>query len=176
MTQKHYLILGIIAAIGITVLVFYIQQSTTIPSSISPGIISTLSIPKAPALGETAEITLSVISPRTTGNNVLVQIKLPEGFELVSGDINWSGVLKENEEFQLKAIIKAIEIGKWTIFGGAPGLGDYLYISVSEDSAYISEEPFPTSPRGKEYAEPSKGSIEPTEPHIQIAPEEPVEP
>jgi hypothetical protein len=165
--------------IGI-VLIVGCNQSIT-PST-STGIISKLSISKAPALNETAEITLSVIAPRDT-KNISVKIRLPEGFEFISGDpegfkyldgdISWERALKENEELQLKATIKAVKVGEWTIFGGAPGPGDYLYISVSEDSAYISEEQFPTPPRGKKYAEPGSEPVEPTEPSIPIAPEEP---
>lgn len=187
MKNRIYLFVGIVAIIAvIMLLVVYNNQQQTTPST-STGIISTLSISRAPALNETAEITLSVITPRTFGPNVPVQIRLPDGFELVdgnpegyeylNGDIIWEPVVKENEELQLRATIKAVKVGEWTIFGGAPGEGDYLYISVSEDSAYINEKAFPTPPRGKQYMVPmGSGEIsEPAERSYTGTPEEPAE-
>lgn len=107
-----------------------------------------ISLSKATALGELTEITATVWytskikegMPETIAN-----IELPEGFELVDGDLNWEGYVK-NEPQQFSATIKAVEIGNWTIkarirspptgkayFGG----GDNIYVSILEDKGIL---------------------------------------
>ncbi len=145
MKQKVVLALAIF---GIILVSGCVQGNTPTTST---GITSKLEISKAPALNENAEITLTVTTIRTAPT-ASAKITLPEGFELVSGDLSWKGELVENQPLQLKATVKAVKTGNWTIFGGA-GYGDYLYITVNEDSASISDKPFPIPERGKQYAE-----------------------
>ena len=146
MKQKYFLALTVL---GIILVSGCIQENTPTTST---GITSKLEISKAPALNENAEITLTVTTIRSAPT-ASAKITLPEGFELVSGDLNWNGELVENQPLQLKVIVKAVKTGNWTIFGGGSGEGDYLYITVNENSAYINEKPFPTPERGKKYAE-----------------------
>lgn len=146
--MKKKIVLAL-AILGIVLVSGCIQGNTPATST---GITSKLEISKAPALNENAEITLTVTTIRTAPT-ASAKITLPEGFELVSGDLNWNGGLVENQPLQLKVTVKAAKTGNWTIFGGGPGEGDYLYITVNEDSASISEKPFPIPERGKEYAE-----------------------
>jgi len=79
-----------------------------------------------------------------------VQIKLPEGLALAKGDLSWLGDIPANGIIEVKSVIKAINVGNWTIEATAGysvtedsyyGDVDRLYISVSEDSAYVSETP-----------------------------------
>lgn len=147
MKSQHILALAIL---GIILVSGCVGQGTT-PAT-STGITSKLEISKAPALNENAEITLTVITIRTAPT-ASAKITLPEGFELVSGDLNWNGELVENQPLQLKATVKAVKTGNWAIFGGGAGQGDYLYITVNQDSASVSEKPFPIPKRGKQYAE-----------------------
>ena len=147
MKQKVFLAFAIL---GILLVSGCMGQETT-PAT-STGITSKLEISKAPALNENAEITLTVTTIRTAPT-ASAKITLPEGFEFVSGDLNWTGELVENQPLQLKATVKAVKTGNWTIFGGGSGPGDYLYITVNQDSATISEKPFSIPERRKQYAE-----------------------
>ena len=103
----------------------------------------------APWLNRVAELTCSV-TVIFQASNLSVEITLPEGIALVSGDLSWRGDLPEKGKIDLKAVIKAVKIGNWTIEAkaGCPiGEGWYsdvarIYLSVSENSAYISSNPF----------------------------------
>lgn len=118
--------------------------STPATSPVKMGI----SLSKATALGELGEITASVWYTGKIKENMpetIANIELPEGFELVDGDLNWEGYLK-NEPQQFSATIKAVEIGNWTIkarIRSPPtgkaylGGGDNIYISVLEDKGII---------------------------------------
>ena len=121
-------------------------------STLSSGVTAKLEISKAPTLNENAELTFTITTIRDA-SNVSAKFILPEGFEFVSGNLNWNGELKENQPMQLKATIKAVKTGEWTIIGAVSGANDYLYITVNENSASISEKPYPIPERGKQYAE-----------------------
>ncbi len=104
-----------------------------------------LSISKAPSLNQVATLTFTIIPARNTPEENIAKIRnaskiiLPEGFELVSREEK----LVENKTIQITAVVKAVKTGNWTIYGGLSGnYGEYIYVSVSEDSAYISAEPF----------------------------------
>ena len=147
MKQKAFLALAILSIILVSGCV---QEN--IPTSSRIGVTAKLEISKAPALNENAELTLTVTTIRDA-SNVSAKFILPEGFEFVNGNLNWNGGLKENQPMQLKATIKAVKTGEWTIIGAVSGANDYLYITVNENSASISEKPFPIPERGKQYAE-----------------------
>lgn len=108
-----------------------------------------LSLPKVPKLGQSSQLVCTVSSafdaPMTN-----IQIMLPEGLALVKGDFSWLGDIPANGMIKVKSVIKAIDVGNWTIEATAGysvtkdsyyGDVDRLYISVSEDSAYVSETP-----------------------------------
>ncbi len=115
-----------------------------------------LSLSKAPALGKTAEITATITSKLKNKFNdtydALANIALPEGFELINGNLTWQGLLKPETNFSI--VIKSIKTGNWTIestvrtpvtgntwFGGR----DFIYITILEDNAIVSETPFQKS-------------------------------
>lgn len=115
-----------------------------------------LSISNAPALNETAELTCTITAvfdaPNTTA-----QITLPDGFELVSGDLSWQGDIAPNGQESFNFSIRTVETGNWTIEADAGyfitedswyGNVDYIYISVSEETAWVSKTPFPSGDTG----------------------------
>jgi len=73
-----------------------------------------LEMSKAPKLNEIAELTCIVGSlwdlPNTT-----VEITLPEGATLISGDLTWQGDLKADNPVSLSATIRFTETGNWAI-------------------------------------------------------------
>ena len=146
MNQKYFFALAIL---GLILISGCIQGNT---STTSTGITSKLDISKAPTLNETAEITLMVTTIRNA-SNASVEIKLPEGFELISGNLNWNGEPIENQPRKLNIIVKAVKTGDWTIYGGGSGQDDYIYISINDNSATINDKPFAIPKRMKQYAE-----------------------
>jgi len=120
-----------------------------------------LSISNAPALNQTARITYSIIPDRDI-EILLTYLSIPDGFELMdvegTGPRTWGNTtyldtidakwfptnLSKDKTYQFSAIIKAVKTGNWTI--QAYRCKKDIYISVSEDSAYISDKPFPKPP------------------------------
>lgn len=112
-----------------------------------------LSLSKAPALGQTTEIIAILTYIGKIKENMpeaVANINLPDGFELISGNIVWKGKLEASINFSI--VIKAIKIGNWTIEGSvrSPPEGeayfggrDFIYITVLKDNAIISDTPFP---------------------------------
>ena len=100
----------------------------------------------APALNQTAELKCTV-KPYESLHNMSVKISLPSGFELISGNLSWFGSISANEEIEvIRAVVKSIEVGNWTIEGTSYlnpeenfGLGSNgwypVYVAVSENSA-----------------------------------------
>ncbi|MEA3282218.1 MAG: hypothetical protein U9Q68_06595 [Euryarchaeota archaeon] len=123
-----------------------------------------LSISNAPALNQTARITYSIIPDRDI-EVLLVHISFLDGFEFVEVEgerfLTWGNGkmpvsnldrctkwrptnLSKGEMYQFSTTIKAVKTGNFTIH--AYRLNELMYLSVSEDSAYISDEPFPNPP------------------------------
>ena len=117
----------------------------------SSGILVNLTIDKAPALNETAELKLSMTAPRNA-SNARAKILLPEGLVFLSGDLSWNGELIENRTQSIHAKVRAVKTGNWTIIGAAGG-NDYIYLSIQENEGYITESPLKNFTRGKKYAE-----------------------
>ena len=111
---------------------------------------SNLTIDNPPKLGETAEITLKVFDTGTHYseiNHFRTLLKIPNGFDLVSGELDTIHQWKKGETVEVKATIKAIQTGNWTIQGvGHGGTSDFLNLVVLEDNAYIHEGYFPSEP------------------------------
>lgn len=107
-----------------------------------------------PPLNDVAELSC-VVKTVFIASNVSVEVILPEGFVLVDGVLSWKGSLPEGGKTELKATIRAVKIGNWTIEAraGYPiGAGYYsdiarLYVSVSKNSASISPTPFSEATR-----------------------------
>jgi len=117
-----------------------------------------LSISNAPALNQTARITYSIIPDRDI-EVLLVYISFRDGFEFVDVEgeriLTWGKRpvsdlercarwlptnLSKGEMYQFNVTIKAVKTGNFTVAG--LDWGDEVYISVSEDSAYIRDDPF----------------------------------
>ena len=97
-----------------------------------------LDISRAPALGETAELTFTMTSlrDRHTFPNFSGEIILPEGLEYVSGNLSWEGDLLANQTVQFKAIVKAVKTGEWFVYAQpAAGYGDQIVLLISKNSA-----------------------------------------
>ena len=109
-----------------------------------------LSISNAPALNQTTEVMCEMLIEST---NTTTEIELPEGFELVSGNLTW-------KDGGGSVIVKAVKTGNWTITAATKhyvvtengtlchdwGGVDRVYVAVREDTAWISETPFTEIP------------------------------
>lgn len=104
-----------------------------------------LDISRAPALGETAELTFTMTSLyRYTFSNFSGEIVLPEGLEYVSGNLSWEGDLLPNQTVQFKALVKAVKTGEWFVYGRpAGGYSDQIVLLISESGTQMSKNPFP---------------------------------
>ena len=132
-------------------------------ASVAPGCASTetppappitveLSFPDgAPPLNQEAELIyiMEVMEPGCILENISIEIRLPEGFELVSGELSWFGDISSGDELEvIRATVRAVKTGNWTIesrcainpekqcgISVVPGWHPAIYVSVSEDSA-----------------------------------------
>jgi len=136
------------------------KENTTVLSMPSVPMEVNLSISSAPALNETAQLICTITSV-VDAPNTTAQITLPEGFELISGNLSWHGDIVANGQESFNVVIKSVKTGIWTIEAGAGypiipydwcGASDYLFISVSEDTALVSKEWF-SSKQGWEPAQ-----------------------
>jgi len=93
---------------------------TTPPSSIKPSspIQATLSLSDKPVLNTPVTLTLSFKSA-TDAPNTNAKIELPDGFELVSGDLNWQGDLSADKEQKIEVIFKSTKVGYYQLKGSA---------------------------------------------------------
>jgi hypothetical protein len=116
----------------------------------APPITLEISFPDgAPPLNQEAELNCVVKAPAISLKNMSIEIRLPEGFELVSGDLSWVGDITKGDEVEvISAVVKAIKVGNWAIelrtsidpekqggFSMYPDWQDAIYVSVLEDSA-----------------------------------------
>jgi hypothetical protein len=103
-----------------------------------------------PILNQEVEIIFTV-KPITDSLETRIQIHLPEGIELIQGDLSWEGNLKEDEVVEIKVTVKPIREGQWEIWSYVEGLLDgiadksltyYLYLLTSRDNGQVSRTPF----------------------------------
>jgi len=92
---------------------------------------------------------MEVMEPGCILENISIEIRLPEGFELVSGELSWFGDISSGDELEvIRATVRAVKTGNWTIesrcainpekqcgISVVPGWHPAIYVSVSEDSA-----------------------------------------
>jgi len=133
------------------------QTDTSDGSTVSPsfGTSADLSISHPPKLAEEAQLTFTIQGQPWENamlKSITANIVLPEGFALVNGDLSWNGDLGTNQTVQIISTIKAVKTGDWTIGADLKGAMDFLYITVSEDGASLSDEPF-VVPRSSSLAE-----------------------
>jgi hypothetical protein len=102
-----------------------------------------------PEFNEPVELTMDVVGGIPQLPNATIKIDLPDGFELVSGDLEWQGNLTKDVPVQLKAVVKPVKTGDWVIEGWiidseeGKKIRTALYVSVSEDSVEVSKTPPP---------------------------------
>ena len=125
----------------------------------SPPVNLQMSFPHgAPKLEQTAELLCAIKTPALTADNVTVKINLPDGLQLVSGDLLVQcGTMFEGDVREIKANIKPIKVGNYAIeaelslvprrlnFNPGPGLYT-IYLSVTENSAQWGKYPPWTPP------------------------------
>jgi|APSaa5957512535_1039671.scaffolds.fasta_scaffold10075_4 hypothetical protein len=114
---------------------------------------TTLTMSHIPKLGEIAHVTLQVSNYDVPHgyrgdyerHDSWSIIALPEGFELVSGELRKKSYWKMGEQIEHKITVKAIKVGNWEIRGGVEYNrgSDELHLVVREDDAYLHEERFP---------------------------------
>jgi len=121
-----------------------------VPTEPSPLYTLGLSFPSgAPALNQVAE--LKVVATGVM-NDVRIDVILPDGFELISGNLTWSAdSLPPGDTEVINAHIKSQKTGNWTIearvnYGQRIDLPEggaryAIYVAVSEDSAEWREYP-----------------------------------
>ncbi len=121
-----------------------------------------LSFSDEPVLGREVTLTLSVTAPEmneeswksvlsqdgTYPERYYTEIILPEGFELVEGNLSSESYTSPGETEEFSVEVRAIEEGNWQIGAWAgPAANrkfdrDNLYVSVSESGATVSRTPF----------------------------------
>ena len=88
-------------------------------------------------LNKEVYLTLAASNPMID-TNASLEIILPEGFQLVEGNLTWDGFMSKNQSKELKVKIKAIKEGEWFIVGWAgPSWnkkydGNHLYVIVNK--------------------------------------------
>jgi len=100
----------------------------------------------APSLNTAAELMCGVI---TIGNgfSLKVLVDLPESLELVSGSLEWEGIIYEGGNETIKAVVRAVKVGHWEIkvhgYIGSKesGFSFPIYISIEENKAEWAEYP-----------------------------------
>ncbi|GEM_PF-2597795 len=116
---------------------------------------SHLSIPNPPSLGKTAEL-IFTMTALADANLIQASVRMPPELKIISGNLEWSGNLAKGETLELKAVIKATSVGKWTIqsdcyyspheAGGVYVLSVPLTLYVFKDGADTVESPPLKSP------------------------------
>jgi len=108
-----------------------------------------LNFSEPPEFNKPVELTMNVVRGGPQYPNATIKIDLPDGFELVSGDLEGQADLTKDVPVQLKAVVKPIKTGDWVIKGGVIDSEKgkrtlaALYVSVSEDSVEVSRVPSP---------------------------------
>ncbi|HSH00901.1 MAG TPA: hypothetical protein VLL52_00190 [Anaerolineae bacterium] len=137
-------------------------------------ITSQLVLSHPPRLEETAELTYTVTTAIQT-DNTTIQILLPPGAYLLSGETTWQGTLTPEEAVTLQAIISFAQEGNWTIEakalspqenGDVWGDSAYIYLYTSDE---LSHEGFATD----ENFETTSGNTAPTPPAVDPQPTTP---
>ena len=97
-----------------------------------------LSVQGTPLINKPVELTCRVKQTPYVSRNISIEVILPEGFKLVSGNLSWHGYLAGNDIVEVKSIIEAIKIGNWTITAKtSPFQATNLYISVKNETAVV---------------------------------------
>lgn len=142
-------------------------QSPTAPAPLPPPppapslpVVAKLSFSDPPVLGKPVELKATITLLKglgiTEANNTSFEMILPEGFEVVSGNLKGTGDIKSDQATQYQVVVKSVKTGSWKIefvtkyyapgyVGNVGVAAAYLYAIISENSAQISD--VPTGPK-----------------------------
>jgi len=150
------------------------------PSPVPPFIIEASFPNGAPPLNQTGQLRCVVKSNYPPLTIPRLEVGLPEGMELISGALTWSGsVLAKEQVTAIDAVVKSIKVGNWTVavnvylgwIGTVENIGHPdIYVSISENSAQWRAYPpypntYPTRPGDITVAPPnSSGTLPPPPP------------
>lgn len=150
--------IGLVVSVVVVAVIFGGIYSFYTGNSLAPKFLATppsspmnvsLSFSEPPLLNTPVNLVLAVTT-RTNAENTTAQITLPDGFELVSGDLTWKGSIDENEEIRVSVVVKAVRVGyfkisasAWNSYGGMSGFGnvDAVYVEVTSTTAVIGSRP-----------------------------------
>ncbi len=98
-----------------------------------------VSLSKAPALSQTAELKCTAFSQRGVPDAV-IQIHLPEILALQEGNLSWQGNIKAYHTIEFKAIVKATKTGFCSIEPSVKRQGEYYlpYFRVRTISVFLT--------------------------------------
>lgn len=111
----------------------------------------TMEISNAPALNQTAIVSIKIESFTRDFPDTIATITLGEGLELIDGNLTWYGTVEKDSPAQLTLTIKSTKLGDWGIIGSAQtpsapgphwGGKDAIFIRVGDNNAVISRAPF----------------------------------
>ena len=115
------------------------------------------SVTGEPVLNQDVEIVFTV-NPVLKAPNTEIRFYLPEGIELVQGDLTWKGDIKKDELVQIKITVKPIQEGQWIMHSYVESVFSskrkehytyYLVFLTSKESGQVSRTWFyPPSPEG----------------------------
>jgi DNA-binding transcriptional ArsR family regulator len=146
--ESRILTLLLIAVVGILLIggsgvYYYYKVSSLIKQTQASSLIKEtppliVSLSSSPFSTEkTAELTLTITSNiNKILPNVTAGIILPDGIELVSGNINWSGDIPANGSVKLNVVIKAAKKGEWVVKAYVKTMIDVAPY-YTEDKLYI---------------------------------------
>jgi len=99
--------------------------------------VGNLSFSEIPLLNQPTELTFS-ITPTADAPNTSINIQLPEGIQLVSGNLSWEGNIEQGKTINNIVTVKVIKIGDWSIDGSVESILPGNNIVHSNFSVYIS--------------------------------------
>ena len=109
----------------------------------------TLSFSESPLIGKLVEVTATFTNRVSLSEGVLrdveASISLPNGIQLLDGDLSWKGDLLKDQPQTIQVTVKTIQLGTYKIhasahneINNARGF-DWLYVTVTENGATISK-------------------------------------
>ena len=138
----------------INILLIGILLAALLPGCHGPGAASfpievKISFSDSPVLGKPVQVTATFNLVKDYFKEVVrgvdANIELSEGFQLISGDLEWQGDFLRGQTYTITATIKSIKTGTrlisanaWSELDGANGFTG-LYVTVNQNGASISD-------------------------------------
>ncbi|MFZ3077109.1 MAG: hypothetical protein WA139_01520 [Candidatus Aenigmatarchaeota archaeon] len=169
--NKKLLLIGTVILIVLAAALIYMQYGKSIytttpesPPKESSPLQAKLSFSDKPLLNAPVGLVLTLKSmmvnnPNVAFQNTSARIELPDGFEFVSGELEWHGYMSANEERKVEAVVKSTKLGYYKITGvvqgEAFGNSDIIYLEVSDNDAIMGSKP------ANNWFEPAQGQAVP---------------